>query len=87
MSPLTLQIIIHYCVRAVDYRDGDLSAPAVKQVIAYLENEEMIRKVTKDDDNCFHTMKYVGTTKARYYLDYICKIPFPVNDFKIPEED
>ncbi len=45
----------------------------------------MIKKVTKEDGKCFQDMKYVGTKKARFYLDYLCNVPFPVETFVIPE--
>lgn len=70
---------------AVDYRDGDFSAPAVKGVMEDLQQLGMIKKVTKGDGKCFQDMKYVGTKKAKFYLDYLCDVPFPVETFVIPK--
>ncbi len=81
ISPFCLQIIIHYCVMACDFRDGDFSAPAVMEVLNGLESEGMIEKAPKNSKG----QKYIGTTKARFYLDFLLKIPFPENAFKIPE--
>lgn len=42
MSPLEIEIMLHYYTTPGDYRDGDFSAPAVRQAIDDLVAWEML---------------------------------------------
>lgn len=35
MSPLQIEILMHYYTRSTDYRNGDFAAPAVRESIDY----------------------------------------------------
>lgn len=80
ISPIILQMIIHYCVCCDDFREGDLSAPAVRDGLAILIAEKMLSVNDKQGNP-----KYRATDKAKYYLNYICQTPFPIMIYKIPE--
>lgn len=43
MTPLQISILIHYYTTPTDYRDGDFSAPAVKEQLLDLYNRRMLR--------------------------------------------
>ena len=78
MTPLAIEILFHYHTRAVDYRDGDFSAPAVESTIKYFLENDLLKFPVKDS-----TVKYETTERAKVYLEAICSLPLPV--YRMPE--
>lgn len=80
MTPLCIEILLHYNSRAADYRNGDHSAPAVKEALDAFLREDVIR-------HHGFTPEYFGDgqLKARYeltsrgkaFVEYLQMIPLP----------
>ncbi len=73
MTPLALEIIIHYYYSPEDYREGDASAPAVKDTICSLFKNGLL-EAAESSSSC----KYRITDKGKFYVEEgLCKVPFP----------
>lgn len=53
-----------------------IEAPAVKEALRYLS----IAGLIEQDDRAYTT-----TDKGKFYLSHILSIPFPIQEFRIPE--
>ncbi len=81
MTPLEISILIHYRCSPTDFRDGDFSAPAVRQAIDQFKDSGFIR-LTEDDDKA--EAIYVGTDKCRAYVEALEAVPEPVQRWVVP---
>jgi len=81
MNLLTIEIIIHYWTRGNDYRDGDLSAPAVKESINFLLEEDMIRR---NDGSHYKSMKYIPTDRLQAFVFHLQELPLPEKKWSMP---
>lgn len=77
VSPLTLNIVIHYKACADDF--PRMSAPAVGETIGILCDEGILRK-----GSAFEDQVYSLTDKGHFYVKALCTLPFPVSTFVIP---
>lgn len=71
MSPLKLSILIHYYSLAGDYRDGDFSAPAVREAIEWAKDESLI-ELSRDS----HSI-YRATPRCTVFLKRVLETPLP----------
>ena len=70
MTPLQIDILMHYHCRAVDY--PDLSPPAQREAIKYfLENKFLQAEMPGE-----RTM-YAPTEKLHVYCEALCNVPEP----------
>jgi hypothetical protein len=84
MTPIALEIIIHYHYSPEQYRSGDFSAPAVREAIGYFEECGLLEEDYKEGGG------YSITEKGRFYVEEgLCQVPFPeeVSGFVIPGKD
>jgi hypothetical protein len=87
MTPLALEIIIHYFYSPEDYRQGDASAPAVKNTILFLFKYGLLEASENSP-----IRKYKITGMGKFYVqEGLCKVPLPkkIEDpilFIIPEK-
>lgn len=72
MTPLQIGIMLHYYAMGDDYREADFSAPAVREAIDWLNDEQMIYRTRGGKPKCRIT------DKGRAYVDYLCAVPLPV---------
>lgn len=72
MTPLQISILLHYYVSPTDYRNGDFSAPAVKEAMAHFLEKGMLCHSVKRDVN------YVITDGGQYFVYRLCRVPLPV---------
>lgn len=82
MTPLVLEIIIHYYYSPRQYRNGDFFAPAVREAIKYFCENELLLCVRKE--------QYIITDKGKFYVEEgLCQVPLPeeVSGFVIPRKD
>lgn len=79
MTPLEIEILMHYLWSTVDYRNGDFSAPAVR---AAIDRFSKIDGMLKIDDS--KRVTYVLTDRARAYLEAVQAVPLPVCVWVIP---
>lgn len=77
MTPLQIEIMLHYHCCASDYRDGDFSAPAVRDAI----DDFRARGLLKESGN---KRVYEPTEGVRLYVDALCAVPAPVQRWVIP---
>lgn len=79
VSPLCLQIVLHYAIHFTDFRDGDFSAPAVRDLLNWLHQEGVIDPMLPNSH-----IKYVITDKGRAYVEFLIQMPFPVAKWVMP---
>lgn len=80
MSPLEINILLHYHCSSVDYRDGDFSAPAVRDSIDAFKGDLGLL----EPDNSEWQRTYKLTPKAAAWIEAICNLPLPVCTWTIP---
>ena len=71
MSPLEISIALHYHYSPFDFRDGDFSAPAVRDALNYFVLHKMLER---DDDRI---PIYEPTERLRAYIYKLCTIDLP----------
>lgn len=85
MSPLGLKILIHYRTQPhLPYAHDDLGhrwSDAVLALESLFLSEGMIVSRESEED------RYTLTGKGNYYLDYLCKTPFPTEKWEIVRDD
>lgn len=87
MTPLEIEILMHYYCRADDYRDGDHSAPAVKASLdSFVESDlltlEGFRPERFEDGRL--KARYAVTDRTRAYLAALQEVPLPVQKWIMP---
>ena len=78
MSPLVLDAILHYHTTPGDYRDGDFSAPAVKEMISWMCDEALIVKHPNGS--------YKATERLHAVVKKLCSIELPELRWVYPED-
>lgn len=79
MTPLDLEIILYYNSHLTDFRNGELTAPAVASSIKMLLGEGILIRATEPD-----FLRYTISEKGRFYVDALCSLPLPVATWIIP---
>lgn len=79
MSPLEIDMMLHYYSRANDYREGDFSAPAVAKTIAYFTKEGLIAESPQRA-----AAKYFITERGRAYVEFLKAVPLPISKWVHP---
>jgi len=81
MTPLQIEIMLHYYAMGDDYRECDFSAPAVREAIDnFILVTEMLRASTPEEG---YDPAYRITDKGRAYVDYLCSVPLPAVKYVI----
>jgi hypothetical protein len=83
MTPLGLSICLHYHVSSDDFRDGDLSAPAVVDEINQLLVGGMLGKHAISPP---FANKYYPTPRLRSFIGMLCDTPLPVQVWCHPDK-
>src|SRR3990167_7355510 len=84
MSPLEIEILLHYYYCQGDYQDGDFSAPAVKNAIERFRDEYNLVEPTQSMD-VYHDPHYRITERGRVFVEALCNMPLPVKTWVMPE--
>lgn len=71
MSPLEIEILMHYASKAGDYRDGDHSSEAVRRCIGVFLDRGLLER--REGNPC-----YRATEGTHMYVDALCEVPLPV---------
>lgn len=71
MSPLQITIALHYHYCCVDFRDGDFTAPAVREALHLFVDEGLLEYYPELG------MKYQPTEKLDAYVQKLCSINLP----------
>jgi hypothetical protein len=79
MSPLCIEILLHYHCCAADYRNGDHSAPAVKEALDWFLSEDLIRHegFKPEWEGNMLKARYALTSRGRAFVEYLQMIPLP----------
>jgi hypothetical protein len=89
MTLLEIEILSHYRCRADDYRNGDHSAPAVKEALARFVDDGLLTmagfNVERFPDGTLKA-RYAVTERTRAYLDALQSVPLPVQEWAMPPE-
>jgi len=80
MTPLQLEILVHYYAHAVDYRDGDFSAPAVREAVDQFRNDGWLKANTDQTWD----MAYTRTPKLAAFIEHVCELPEPILTWVMP---
>jgi hypothetical protein len=73
MTPLELTMALHYYYSTTDFRDGDFSAPAVRDAIEKFKKDNLI---TANSDNSKDSI-YVATERLDVFVEKLCETPLP----------
>ena len=74
MSPLEIEIVFHYHCHATDYRDGDYSAPAVKEAIDRFIQEDVLTQI----EGKFDPPAFRITDRGSAYVEALCTLQIPI---------
>lgn len=83
MTLLEIEILFHYYTTPGDYRDGDLSAPAVREAIDNFLNHPD-GALLKANANPALQGKYSTTERCQVYIDALRAVPLPVQQWVMP---
>lgn len=78
MSPLAIEIILHYHCTRGDYRDGDFSAPAVRELIDWMADEKLIDYRPGGG--------YQSTSRLTAVVGKLCSVGLPEMRWVYPED-
>lgn len=84
MTPLQIDIVIWYGTRAVDYREGDFSAPAVRSCIDEFRDDLKLLEAILSEEREDHRT-YRLTARGEAYLRALTDLPLPVCHWVIPQ--
>lgn len=88
MSPLQIEILLWYYARANDYRDGDFSAPAVREAVDDFRGAAGMLAPTNDLPSGQVALRaYRLTDRGQAYVDALMAMPLPVCRWEIPKQD
>lgn len=77
MTPLQIEILLHYHCCPGDYRDGDFAAPAVREAIDGFRDAGLLKDSGQG-------RIYEPTDGVRAYVDALCAVPLPVLQWVVP---
>ncbi len=84
MSPLALDILLHYYTSASDYRDGDYSAPAVRELIDAFKGDLMLLEERPELERYKYGL-YQLTQRGNVFVAHLCSIPLPIQVWVMPD--
>jgi len=89
MTPLEIEIMLHYRCTPTDYRGGDFSAPVVREAIDKFKSpvgtwtvSGMLEEVPREE---VKEAIYRITEKGRIYVGALCCVPIPVQTWVMPD--
>lgn len=74
MTPLEIQILLHYYACADDFRGGDFSAPAVGEAIAWFTQSDLLEPTHETQDK---GPEFCITERGRVYVEALRAVPLP----------
>ena len=89
MSPLELDILLHYHTRGNEYADGDadvMTSQSVRQAIdRFMNVDGMLQYRVRKHLGCGAT--YELTERAKVYVEHILSQPLPIATWKMPPQE
>lgn len=80
MSPLQIEIVMHYYCCTDDYRGADFSAPAVRESIDWMRGDGGLLEESNRS-----TVNYQLTERGRVYVEALQSVPLPIQTWAIPD--
>ena len=80
MTPLEIDIMLHYYARADDYRQGDFDAPAVRQAIDIFRGPLNLLEPAEDKSYA----NYRITERGKVFVQALMNVPLPVQTWAMP---
>jgi hypothetical protein len=84
MSPIGIHIMLHYYACVDDFREGDLTAPAVCDLIDAFTSEGML-EANEPPRHPGYPTKYRITERGEAYVKALCSVPYPINRWVMPD--
>lgn len=83
MSPLEIEILLHYYCIGGEYRDGDHSAPAVRDALdSFVEVDGLLTRITESD----LTIRHEITARGRAHVEALKSLPLPIQIWVTPKD-
>ena len=80
-TPLQLQILLHYYCHADDFRDGDFTAPSVRQAIDWFKGDACLLEGAPLGPGL---AAYRITERGRVLVRHLLSAPMPVQVWTMP---
>lgn len=81
MTPLEINIMLHYYYSPDDFRNGDFSAPAVRCAIDRFKGElGLLTADTQENSSRY----YKPTERGEVYIRALMELPLPVQTWVMP---
>lgn len=77
MTPLQIEILLHYNCGSTDYRDGDFSAPAVSEALRQFQVEDLLEPTFKTGVGVMPQPKFALTDRGSAYVAALQAVPLP----------
>jgi hypothetical protein len=85
VTPLEIDIVLWYHTRAVDYRDGDFSAPAVREIIDnFRERDQLLEAIPDTGRASGDHRTYRLTERGDVFVRALTSLPLPMCQWIIP---
>ena len=84
MTPLDIELLLHYHCRACDFER--LDAPAVRESLDHFLREGILRS-RSEADGAAYPASYIVTEKGFVLVQALCATPYPVQRWVMPERD
>ncbi len=84
MSPLCLNILLHYHTSPTDYHDGDFRAPAVQDAINWLAEDAELLEIN-DERIAAGFPAYRLSEKGHFFVGKLCSLQVPVATWAMRE--
>lgn len=82
MTPLEISILLHYSYSPEDFRQGDFSAPAVREAIdRFRDVDSLLTKSDRDGQT------YALSERGRVYVEALQSLPLPIKTWLMPTTD
>jgi hypothetical protein len=82
MSPIRLEVALHYYYNPTDFRNGDFSAPAVREAIDDFLRWEVLRE--NESHPIGRESVYVIGERGRAFVEALCAVRLPVKKWVMP---
>lgn len=79
MSPLQIEILLHYYCRSGDYRENDFSAPAVREAIDNFRGREDMLCPCESGSRSYRL-----TERGQAFVDALQRLPLPRRVWVMP---
>jgi len=85
MTPLEIEILMHYYIYSTDYLDGVFDITPIQDAIEHLRDESKLLEPTHLT-NVYHDPHYRLTERGYAYIQALCNVPLPIQIWVMPAE-